>query len=104
MTVHLSTIEVDRMGNSIKVADVDSAPMELWVNVSTDRQATAEVPGQVDVKVLKITTRSFPIDSYDRIVLRGEEWDMAVPPVISQWTRATSHVALILRSRNRLVT
>lgn len=101
MLVFPSAEQLDRQGNRVRVADMDAAPISLLVNVSTDRQATAELPGQVDVMVLKVSTREFPLDSYDRIELRGQEWDLAVPPVFSRWTRSTSHVALILRSRNR---
>ena len=99
---------VDRVGNTQFVPDTDN-PITVRVNVSTDRQASAELPGQVDVKVLKVSFRGLPpelsleVDSYDRIELRGEEWDVAVPPVTSGVTRATAHFAVILRSRNRLV-
>jgi len=102
MTIIMSTLQQDRFGNHVLVADEVNA-LHIWVNVSTDRQASAELPGQVDVKVLKVTTRIFPVDTFDRIEFRGEEWDLAVPPVISQWTKATSHVSMILRSRNRKV-
>ena len=106
MLVYPVVYELDRLGNRHRVPD-HTQPIQLYVNVSTDRQASAELPGQVDVKVLKVSFRGFPEgvtlqpNSYDRIELRGEEWDVAVPPLFSNNTRATRHWAVILRSRNK---
>lgn len=104
MTVWPATSQTDNYGNTQWFPSQDSNDrFTLRVNVSTDRQMTAELPGQLDVKVLKVSFRGYPIgepNSYDRIELRGEEWDLAVPPVRSQLGRSTSHWFFILRSRS----
>lgn len=90
----------DRLGNTMKQPDMENGRTVL-VTCSTDRQTTAELPGQVDVSVVKISLRIMDIESWSLVIFRNEEWDLAPPPVISRMTRATEHMALILRSRNR---
>lgn len=103
MLVYPAQEATDRYGN-IQHFPRTTNPLEVWVNISTDRQQSAELPGQVDVKVLKVSFRQYPQGephSYDRIILRGEEWDLAVPPVKSGLTWATRHFYMILRSRQK---
>lgn len=104
MTVWPARLQTDNYGNRQWFPSEDPADrFTVRVNVSTDRQMTAELPGQLDVRVLKVSLRGYPVGephSYDRIELRGEEWDLAVPPVHSQLTRATKHWYFILRSRS----
>lgn len=77
------------------------------VTVTADKQAIAELPGQVHVKVVRMFFR-WPesrgkLGSNARIVFRGEDWDMSVPPHYSYGaSRAMRHVELIIKSRNRL--
>lgn len=106
MTVWPARQVVDNYGNTQWYPSEDPADwFTVGVNISTDRQMTAELPGQLDVKVLKVSLRGYPAGkgephSYDRIELRGEEWDLAVPPVCSRLSRATKHWFFILRSRS----
>ena len=111
LTIYPVVSVTDMLGNTTSQPD-NNNPLTMMVNVSTDRQTSAEIVGQLDVKVLKISFRKYPPDvdentfspaSYDRLVLRGEEWDTAQPPVWSNVSRATSHYALIIHSRNRKV-
>lgn len=88
------------LGNAQQVPNY-AAPVTRRVNVSTDRQSYAELPGHVDVKVLKVSTRALPAETHSVVILRGEEWDVAVPPVESNISKTTTHISMILRSRNR---
>lgn len=93
----------DSRGTKSKTPDLDN-PFHLRVNCSTDRQSTAELPGQVDVKVLKVIAPfNTPVDSWGRAYFRGEYWDLPIPPSISNFTKATRHVEFLLRSRNRVI-
>ena len=89
----------DRRGQAILVPDMDH-PVNLMVNVSTDRQSDAELVGQVSNRLLKVICRSAPVASWARVKFRGEYWDLAIPPVISRFTKATTHVEFVIRSRN----
>lgn len=101
MLIWLEREVTDARGNTYKLADLDSDPIRVMVNVSTDRQSNAELAGQVDVKVLNGSTRSMPEGSYARILFRDEEWDLAIPLTHHRLTKALSHVEFKLRSRNR---
>ena len=111
LTIYPVVSVTDLLGNTTNRPDNDN-PLTMMVNVSTDRQTSAEIVGQLDVKILKISFRKYPSEvsedtfsptSYDRLVLRGEEWDAAQPPAWTNVSRATSHYMLILHSRNRKV-
>ena len=104
MTVWPAELKTDNYSNEQWFPSTNPAhSFTVRVNVSTDRQMTAELPGQVEVKVLKVSLRGYPDGrephSYDRFELRGVEWDLAVPPVQSKLSRATKHWFFILRSR-----
>lgn len=104
MILYPSVLKTDSRGNKARSPDFTS-PYSVMVNYSTDRQATAELPGQIDVKVVKlIAPYKTPIESWARVKFRGEYWDIATPPVISRFTKATRHVEFTLRSRNELAT
>lgn len=88
-------------GDSMRIPA--ETPVEVWVTTSQQRQGDAEIAGQVSTKSMRCLTRSAPVGSWARIVFRGEEWDLAVPPRFTKGaTRATEHVEFIIRSRNRL--
>lgn len=78
-------------------------PVRVRVTSSEDRSSTAELPGFVTSKVVRIRTRSAPVGAWARVVYQGEEWDVAIPP---RWTegvsRSTRHVEFTLRSRNKI--
>ena len=81
-----------------------TVPIRRWVMVSNDRSSIAELIGQVDNEVLKCSTRDLPnVDSWSRIEFRDKVWDLATPPARSKFTRNTTHVEMIFRSRNQKV-
>jgi hypothetical protein len=100
IVLYPEVMRTDRLGNAQLGPDREN-PTLRKINVTTDRQSSAELPGQVDVKVLKFSTRTLPVASYALAVFRGEEWDVAIPPIESNISRTTKHVGVILRSRNR---
>lgn len=102
LTIYPIKVELNRVGNEVHVPNY-ATPVTRWVNATTDRQSFAEVPGHVDVKVLKISTRALPAATNSLAIFRGEEWDVAIPPTTSQVGRATEHIAITLRSRNKRV-
>jgi hypothetical protein len=80
-----------------------TAPVEVWVTTSQQRQGDAEIPGQVSIKSMRCITRTAPVGSWARIVFQGEEWDLATPPRFTPGlSKATQHVEFIIRSRNKL--
>lgn len=96
---------IDARGVFMAQPDMEH-PVRLMVTVSTDRQSDAELDGQVNNKIIKVITRSAPVDSWARIHFRGEAWDLASPPAIvagSRFSKAVRHVSFILRSRNERV-
>lgn len=90
---------VNKRGDHIKVpAD---KPVKVRVSMARDRNQSAELPGQVDVEIIKCVTRSAPVGTWSRIVFDGEEWDLAAPPHRGVGvSKATQQVSFILRSRN----
>lgn len=97
-----SILKHDIDGNPIRVAD------DEWYSrratVAEDRQADAELSGQVSNKVIRLTVRDAPgVDSYAAIWFRGERWDLGQPPHFSNGvSRAVKHTELVLRSRNQM--
>ena len=90
---------VNARGDTIQVpADV---PVPVRVSTSKDRNATAELPGQVDVKIIRCVARDAPVGAWARVVYDGEEWDIAAPPHFSEGvSKATRNVTFTIRSRN----
>jgi hypothetical protein len=69
--------------------------------MSRDRNASAELPGQVDVKIIRCVARDAPVGSWVRVVFAGEEWDLAAPPHFGAGvSKATRNVTFTIRSRN----
>lgn len=99
-TFYVSIPQINRLG--VKVKGPSDVPIVRKVTVSSDRQATAELPGQVYTKVVKLSFRPIQgLDAEARVFFRGEEWDMAQPPHRSSGaSRATRHDEVLLRSRN----
>lgn len=99
-TFYVSEWQVNALGVRLKAPG--QTPIVRRVTVSSDRQSTAELPGQVATKVVKISCRPVPgLDGEARVEFRGEEWDLAQPPHHSTGaSRATLHDEMLLRSRN----
>lgn len=100
-----ATVRVDRSGNEVAFPD-QSLAYERRATVAEDRQADAELPGQVSNKVVRLVVRDAPgLDSWAEVWFRGEQWDLASPPHFSNGvSKAVRHVELLLRSRNRIRT
>jgi len=96
-----------------KVVNSRREPLIVWdpdtyvtvmVTAVTDRQADAEVVGQLSVKALRIMTRTPIPGSWGRAKFRGEWWDLKEPPTQSMGiSKATRHWEFAIRSRNELV-
>lgn len=103
MVLYPEIIQTGSRGNARKEPDF-AHPFFVNVNCSTDRQTTAQIAGQVDSKLLKVIAPwGTPVGSWARVRFRGEWWDIRVPPVISDFTKATRHIEFQLRSRNEVV-
>jgi len=77
-------------------------PVKVRITKMEDRSSTAELPGQVTSKVVKITARQAPVGAWAKVVYEGEEWDVAVPPYFTPGvSKSTAHVEFTLRSRNK---
>lgn len=76
------------------------------VTVAEDRQSVAEIPGQLDVKVVRLIFRwpyEDDIGTGSRVLFRNEEWDLQEPPHYSSGaSRAMRHVEILIKSRNQL--
>lgn len=92
----------NKRGEKMRVPS--TTPVTLRCTVAEDRQATAELPGQVDTKVVRALMRAVDgVGSQSRVFLRGEEWDLASPPHFSSGvSKGMRHMELLLRSRNAL--
>jgi len=86
-------------GERVRVPAEVGVPVR--VSMSRDRNATAELPGQVDVKIYRCVTRQAPVGAWVRIVFDGEEWDLTAPPSRSEGvSKSTRQVSFTIRSRN----
>lgn len=79
-------------------------PVTVRCTVAEERSAVAELPGQVELKSLRVLCRHVEgTGPYSRVFMRGEEWDIAAPPHYSTGaSRAMRHMELVLRSRNNV--
>lgn len=90
-------------------------PVALRVSSTKDRSQVADLPGQVDVHIVRLTTRSLPTalhngsneggpgSTWMRVVYQGAEYDLNEPPRFAQGpSRASSHWEIQIRSRNNL--
>lgn len=81
-------------------------PIRMRVTTAMDRSQIADLPGQVDVEVVKVKTRTYPGHgggTWSRCQLDGVEYDLAEPPRYTKGpSRALSHWTFTLRSRANL--
>lgn len=90
-------------------------PIPVRVTSSKDRSQIADLPGQVDVHIVRLQTRKLPTALHDgdneggpgstwmRVVYQGAEYDLNEPPRFSPGpSKASSHWEIQIRSRNNL--
>lgn len=88
----------DSRNNLVKVPS--DIPVKVRATTSIDRSSIAELPGQIDVSIVKCVTRDAPVGSWARVVYNGQEWDLASPPRFSPgMSKTTAYVTFTLRSR-----
>lgn len=92
----------DSRNNLVKVPATE--PIKVRATTSYERSSIAELPGQIDLSVVKCVTRSAPVGSWARVVYDNREWDLAAPPRFSPgMSKATAFVSFTLRSRPGIV-
>jgi hypothetical protein len=90
----------DNRGNDVKVANMaDPIPIKAWL--VPQRSARAEVPGQVQIDIMRIgVDADLPgVDLWSRVYWRGSYWDIVSPPAYHHGTRHTRHQTIDLRKR-----
>lgn|SRR5699024_1735122 len=92
----------------LKLIPADT-PVRIRCTTSQERSQMADVPGQVDIQILRVTARRIPTGeggrpaTWSRIVYQGQEYDMGEPPRLNKGaTRRTDHWTFTLRSRSNL--
>lgn len=95
----------DARGALRYVPDYDAVERRVRAGISNDRNARAEVRGDVEIEMYKVR---LPIRFRDnmgpgaRIVWDGSEWDVADPPAIRDTrTHSVRHVTATIRRRPR---
>lgn len=88
----------DSRNNLVKVPS--DTPVKVHATTTFDRSSIAELPGQIDLSVIKCVTRDAPVGSWARVVFDDQEWDLAAPPRFSPgMSKNTRFVSFTLRSR-----
>jgi hypothetical protein len=88
----------DSRNNLVKIPS--EVPVKVRATTSYDRSSIAELPGQIDVSVLKCVTRDAPVGSWSRVVYDNREWDLVSPPRRSPgMSKTTRYVHFTIRSR-----
>src|ERR671926_1031438 len=88
----------DSRNNLLKVPS--DTPVKVHATTTADRSSIAELPGQVELSIIKCVTRDAPVGSWARVVYKNQEWDLASPPRWSPgMSKATRFVSFTLRSR-----
>lgn len=84
-------------------------PIAIRCTTSEDRSQIADLPGQIDIHILRVLARRIPTapdgtpSTWARVMYEGQEYDMAEPPRKSRGvSRATEHWEFKLRSRSNL--
>lgn len=88
----------DSRNNLVRVPS--DVPVKIRATTSADRSSIAELPGQVEVSIIKCVTRDAPVGSWARVVYNDQEWDLASPPRRSPgMSKASQFISFTLRSR-----
>lgn len=99
--IYPEVVVVNDRGTPVKMPS--KTPVRVRVTTTKDRSQIAELSGQIDTDIIKCSTRSAPLGSWVRIVMNGEEYDLAEPPRFAPGvSRASKHVEFTIRSRSGL--
>lgn len=98
--IYKTHIVTDNRGNEVKVANLLD-PIPVRAVFIPQRSARAEVPGQVQIDVMRmIVDANLPdVDLWSRVEWLGSQWDVVAPPAYHHGTRHTRHWAIDIRKR-----
>lgn len=92
----------DSRGNELRSGHYLTTPDGVRVTVAEDRQSKAELPGQVDFRVLRMHLRELAVtSSWDFVWFRGRWWEPAEPEWDSIGPSGQRHQELLLREANQ---
>lgn len=84
-------------------------PVRVRCTTAMDRSQMADLPGQIDIHIRKVTARRIPVGdngrpaTWSRIVYQGQEYDLGAPPSFNRGaTKASDHWSFTIRSRSNL--
>ena len=102
-TIWKTEIQTDDRGNKVQVA-VPANPHQVKVWISHQRSARAEVPGQMEIDVLRIgcDPNLEGVNLWSRVEVLGKTWDVVTPPAYRHGSGARAHVrhwSIDLRAR-----
>lgn len=99
-----NVVEVrDSRGNRVKSNPQLADPYGCRVTVAEDRQSKAELPGQVDFRVLRMHLRDHAVTtSWDLVWFRDRWWEPANPEWDSSGFQNADHQELLLREANQV--
>ena len=90
----------NKAGEITSVPDWDR-PYHTVASQRSERTARAEVPGEGEIEIIKVTVRPdvSGLNSWGRAWFMGTHWDVSAPPEYRHGTRHVRHLTLTLRSR-----
>lgn len=93
----------DNRGNEVKAANMDD-PITVSAVFVPQRSARAEVPGQVQIDVVRMLVEAnLPdVDLWSQVEWSGSQWDVVSPPAYhhgARNARHTRHWTIDLRKR-----
>lgn len=93
-------VQTDRRGNKVRAPDLTS-PVTTKVWIYPQRGARAELPGQMEINVVRIGTAHNlgEVGLWARVEMLGTTWDVVTPPSYHHGTRHTRHWSMDLRER-----
>lgn len=92
--------KTDSRGNTHRAPERSTEPVTVWI--FPQRSAKAEVPGQLDITVLRLGTKVLEgVDLWSRVEILDREWDVVTPPEYHHGTRHTRHYSFDVRERPR---
>lgn len=94
----------DARGNDSLQANLEVEPYVMRGAAIPQRSSRAEVPGQVEINVVRIIVPVLADDVglFSRIEFLGAQWDVASPPAFHAGSRLTRHWSIDCRKRPKL--